>query len=78
MVITHKDCSSFSILGTINVFVNSEEIGKLFRELAIQISQVHEGDKKKRKRNRMLKNYKKISVIRIKEDRRRSEEERID
>ena len=52
MVITHKDCSSFSILGTINVFVNSEEIGKLLRELAIQISQVHEGDKKKRKRNR--------------------------
>ena len=62
MVITHKDCSSFSALGTINVFVNSEEIGKLFRELAIPISPVHEGEEKKRKRNRMLKNYKKTGL----------------
>ena len=64
MIITHKDCSSFSALGTINVFVNSEEIGKLFRELAIQISQVQDGEekKRKRKRNRMLKNYKKAGL----------------
>ena len=53
MVITHKDCSSFSSLGTINVFVNSKEIGKLFRQPAMQISQVHEGEEKKKKQKKM-------------------------